>query len=285
MPSPIHRFAALTCLASVLLLTSCGSDSRADSSFARQAASYLTPGQDNSRLQGSTAAPAQDVEPVAAVTAPAGPLRLHPRPEVHCDQAKCVALTFDDGPGRYTETLLDSLAAADVPATFYLLGQNAGKYPHALRRMVLEGHQLGSHTQDHASLTTLSRSQITHEIDEAASIIKDVSGVYPGTVRPPYGAHNAEVDSLIDAPLVLWDVDTLDWQHRDSAKVASIAMSQVRDGSIILMHDIHQSTVKAVPELIKQLKAKGYTPVTVDELFDGQEFNSSTAYSRRNQIR
>jgi peptidoglycan/xylan/chitin deacetylase (PgdA/CDA1 family) len=104
-------------------------------------------------------------------------------------------------------------------------------------------------------------------------------------VRPPYGAHNTQVDALIDAPLVLWDVDTLDWKHRDPAKVASIAMQEVRDGSIILMHDIHESTVKAVPELVKQLKRQGYTPVTVDELFDGQDFNSSTAYTSRNQIR
>lgn len=285
MPSLSRRFAVLPALASALLLASCAAQAPAEDGFAKQAAQKLLPGQQSPRISGSTGVLAQAAPNVPAVVAPAGPLRLHPRPEVDCDQAKCVALTFDDGPGRHTERLLDHLAAADTPATFYMLGQNAQKYPQTLRRMVVEGHQLGSHTHDHKALTSLSSSQITHEIDTAAAIIKDLSGIYPNTVRPPYGAHNTQVDALIDAPLVLWDVDTLDWKHRDPAKVASIAMQEVRDGSIILMHDIHESTVKAVPELVKQLKRQGYTPVTVDELFDGQDFNSSTAYTSRNQIR
>ncbi|MGN0126900.1 polysaccharide deacetylase family protein [Glutamicibacter soli] len=285
MPPRSRRLAVLPVVASALLLASCTSQVQAEDGFAKQAVTMLLPGQESPRLSGSTGVLAQAAPQIPAVVAPAGPMRLHPRPEVDCDQSKCVALTFDDGPGRHTERLLDHLAAADVPATFYLLGQNAQKYPETLHRMVIEGHQLGSHTHDHKALTALSSSQITHEIDTAAAIIKDLTGVHPGTVRPPYGAHNAQVDALIDAPLVLWDVDTLDWQHRDPAKVASIAMEEVRDGSIILMHDIHESTVKAVPELIKRLKQQGYTPVTINELFDGQEFNSSTAYASRNQIR
>lgn len=274
MPSANRRFVALIFVAFAFLLSGCISPAQAHLSDVQASADLGLPNAVDvaeRKLQPS----------VPTVIAPAGYLKLREVPDSKCDRHKCVALTFDDGPGRYTEQLLNILAAEKVPATFYLLGSNVKSYPQVLNRMVAEGHQLGNHTTSHPSLTALSRAQITQEIDGAAKAIHEVSGVEPTTIRPPYGAHNAAVDSVLKTPIILWDVDTLDWQHRNADKTVSIAMQQARDGSIILMHDIHESSVKAVPELIKQLKAKGFTLITVDELFDGQNFEKSKAYVHR----
>lgn len=191
---------------------------------------------------------------------------------------KCVALTFDDGPGEYTGRLLDELQEAGTPATFFLVGQNIAKYPKVVKRMAEAGHQLGSHTWDHADITTLTREKIEHELNWTSAAIEKAAGSKPSVFRPPYGAHGAVYDRLVPYPLVLWDVDTLDWKHHDPKKTVSTAMEEVRPGSIILMHDIHESSIKAVPELVSKLKAEGYTPVTVDQLFDG-DLENSVAYS------
>ncbi len=228
----------------------------------------------------SVAVPVHE-QKVQAVVAPAVPFILRPQPAVDCAKEKCVALTFDDGPGRYTERLLDQLKKENARATFYLLGQNAPLYPQTLRRMVSEGHQLGNHTFDHKSLTALSKAQVSEEVNASAQKIKDIAGFAPDTMRPPYGARNPEVDSLINVPMVLWDVDTLDWKHHDPKQTVKIALDEVSDGSIILMHDIHESSVKAVPQLISKLKHKGYKLVTVNELFSDQDFVGSKTYARR----
>lgn len=209
-------------------------------------------------------APAPDAQPTASATSE----------QVDCTVARCVALTFDDGPGQYTGRLLDELEAADAPATFFLVGKNIAKYPETVKRMDAEGHQLGSHTWDHADLTSLTREQIEHELGWTSDAVEKAAGKKPTVFRPPYGSHGAVYDRLVPYPLVLWDVDTLDWKHHDPKKTVRIAMDEVQPGSIILMHDIHESSVKAVPDLAKKLKAAGYTPVTVDQLFNGQLENS-----------
>ncbi|MFD1375059.1 polysaccharide deacetylase family protein [Micrococcus antarcticus] len=213
-------------------------------------------------------APAPDAQPTGSAASE----------QVDCAVARCVALTFDDGPSQYTGRLLDELKAAEAPATFFLVGKNIAKYPDAVKRMAAEGHQLGSHTWDHAHLTTLTREQIQHELGWTSEAVEKASGHEPTVFRPPYGNHGAVYDRLVPYPLVLWDVDTLDWKHHDPEKTVRIAMDEVHPGSIILMHDIHESSVKALPDLVEKLKAEGYTPVTVDQLFNGQ-LENSTAYA------
>ncbi|MFJ2621292.1 polysaccharide deacetylase family protein [Glutamicibacter sp. NPDC087344] len=219
---------------------------------------------------GSTQAPSE-AENAQAEESPA---------PVDCTVSKCVALTFDDGPGEYTERLLDELAEAKAPATFFMVGNNVGKYPQTLQRMVAEGHELGSHTWDHADITTLTKEQIEHEVQWTEEAIEKASGEKPDVLRPPYGSHGVVYDRLIPYPLVLWDVDTLDWQHHDPVKTVKIAMDEVKPGSIILMHDIHESSVEAVPNLVKKLTEDGYTLVTVKQLFAGSEFVPGAAYER-----
>ena len=283
MPSRSRLTAALSFSVCALLLAGCSTVLEPTSNVAKQSLNQWLPAQPAQRTVdtqnvavGTTAS-----KTVPNVVAPNGPLPLFQHPDVDCNKEKCVALTFDDGPGRYTERLLNQLKEANVPATFYLLGQNAPIYPKTVQRMVREGHQLGNHTLSHKSLTTLSKTQVSHEVQDSAKKIKKVAGTAPDTMRPPYGARNKDVDSRIDVPLVLWDVDTLDWQHRDPKKTVKIAMNEVSDGSIILMHDIHESSVKAVPNLIKKLKKKGYKLVTVNELFADKKFEGSKTYARR----
>ncbi|MGR6901060.1 polysaccharide deacetylase family protein [Glutamicibacter sp. BSL13] len=200
--------------------------------------------------------------------------------QVDCREAKCVALTFDDGPGASTGYLLDSLKKEGVPATFFVVGPNAQARPQLLQRMQAEGHQIGNHTFSHRSLPALASSEVAKELLRTDEAISSATGYSSTLVRPPYGAHNKDVDRIVTSPLILWDVDTLDWKHRNTNKTISTAMDEVRPGSIILMHDIHASTVAAVPGLIRQLKDKGYTPVRVDQLFAHSKLSAGKAYYR-----
>lgn len=282
MPLRSRVNAVISVLCCVLFLTSCGSPITQQASRAGQAVAGFFAKTSSARSEGSMqVARAADYRVVPTVQAPSTAMVLKPQPRVDCEKTKCVALTFDDGPGKYTASLLDMLAKENVPATFYLLGQNVANFPGAVNRMAYEGHQLGNHTFDHQSLTGLSAQEIKNEVSATESAIRKASGLTPDTLRPPYGAHNSAVDQLVDTPIVLWDVDTLDWQHHDSKKTVDIAMEQARPGSIILMHDIHDSSVKAVPELVKRLKHENFTLVTVNELFKGTDFGGKTAYTRR----
>lgn len=216
--------------------------------------------------------------PVATPSVTAPP--ASPTTQINCAKLKCVALTFDDGPGQYTAHLLDTLKAHEVHATFFMLGQNALAYPDLVRRAAAEGNQIGDHTFDHKQLTNLSSSEQTSEIVRAADAIEDASGVRPTTLRPPYGAFNKTTRQVAGMPLVLWDVDTLDWQTHSAAKTTQHALNDSRSGSIILMHDIHASTVEAIPGIITGLRKLGFTLVTVDELLGSPR--SGQPYFRRN---
>lgn len=219
----------------------------------------------------STPAEQTDLDP-ASVDSPATP--------VNCQQVACVALTFDDGPSEYTDELLDELAQVQAPATFFVLGRNVSKYPKTLERMVSDGHQIGSHSYAHQDITTLTREGIEHEVDWTIEAIQEAAGVTPTVFRPPYGAQGAVYNRLIPAPLVLWDVDTLDWSHHDPAQTIAITLDEAQPGSVILLHDIHQTSVAAVPELVQKLRDQGYTLVTIDELFANTDFKAGAVYSK-----
>ncbi|WP_181149700.1 polysaccharide deacetylase family protein [Arthrobacter sp. MYb227] len=199
---------------------------------------------------------------------------------VDCSKAKCVALTFDDGPGPKTGKLLDDLKKANAPATFFVVGPNAKNRPEILKRMIAEGHEVGNHTWNHRSLPSLNSAKIRSEIDRTNEAIAAAIGEPASLLRPPYGAHDSITDRLAQAPVILWDVDTLDWKYRNADKVVAETISQTRPGSIVLMHDIHASTVAAVPRILSQLKAKGYTFVTVSELLGKENLKSGETYSR-----
>lgn len=177
-----------------------------------------------------------------------------------------VALTFDDGPNKYTEQLLDALKEYNCSATFFVLGSMVEKFPIALQRMVLEGHEIGNHTMDHRQLTKLTEKEIIKEVEDTQHAIESIVHVYPTLVRPPYGSKNETVSRILDYNLILWDLDTRDWASKDTQKIIEVTLNNVRDKDIILMHDIYPTSVQAAIELIPLLQERGYQLVTVSEL-------------------
>ena len=222
-------------------------------------------------------APATPVTP--APVPPATPaVAPPPAAAVDCTKLKCVALTFDDGPGSLTGTLLDRLEAAGVVATFFVLGQNVRIHPDLVTRMVRSGMVVANHTWDHRDMKRLSLSEARSEVDRTSAEIARVTGVSTTLLRPPYGSMSPQTATLGQA-IILWDVDTEDWKNRDASITTSRALATVRPGSIILMHDIHASTIEAVPAIIAGLKARGFTLVTVPQLLGNPQ--PGKVYARR----
>ena len=222
-------------------------------------------------------APATPVTP--APVPPATPaVAPPPAAAVDCTKLKCVALTFDDGPGSLTGTLLDRLEAAGVVATFFVLGQNVRIHPDLVTRMVRSGMVVANHTWDHRDMKRLSLSEARSEVDRTSAEIARVTGVSTTLLRPPYGSMSPQTATLGQA-IILWDVDTEDWKNRDASITTTRALATVRPGSIILMHDIHASTIEAVPAIIAGLKARGFTLVTVPQLLGNPQ--PGKVYARR----
>ena len=182
---------------------------------------------------------------------------------------KVIALTFDDGPGPYTAHLLDVLDQYGAKATFFLIGSKVSSQANVVRNIQARGHQLGNHSWSHPELPKLPVDQIAGEIDRTNDAIKQATGVTPAILRPPYGAVNGAVLEqlrLRGMSSILWSVDTRDWADRNSDIVCSRAVAGARPGAVILMHDIHQTSVSAVPCILSALKQQGYSFVTVQGL-------------------
>ncbi|WP_415950671.1 polysaccharide deacetylase family protein [Streptomyces sp. KLOTTS4A1] len=189
---------------------------------------------------------------------------------VDCREAKCIALTFDAGPGKDTPELLDTLKHEKVPATFFLLGKNhVKKHPEVVRRLAAEGHEVANHTWTHGILTDLSTDEIRAELDRTQQAIKDITGKEPTLMRPPQGRTDDKVSKVCEElglSQVLWSVTAKDYATTDSDLIEKRVLDQAGRDGIILLHDIYDGTVPAVPGIIKALKAQGYTFVTVPQL-------------------
>lgn len=180
---------------------------------------------------------------------------------------KAVALTFDDGPGEYTDQLVNELNKRNAKATFFIVGSCVEKYPDVLPKMVESGHQLGNHTFNHTDITTLSAKEMNDQIQKTDEAIFKACGQYSTAFRPPYGSYNDNTNKAIsDKVITLWSVDTVDWKLKDGASVKEAIVSQCKDGDIILMHDIHQTTVEGAIMAIDELSKRGFVFVTVNDL-------------------
>jgi peptidoglycan/xylan/chitin deacetylase (PgdA/CDA1 family) len=202
-------------------------------------------------------------------------------PRVDCSRRKCIALTFDDGPGPYTGRLLDILAARRVRATFFVLGSQATSQPNLVRRIHQAGHEIGNHSYSHLDLTELSAGEVRTELNKTQQAIHGALGWRPRLLRPPYGSTDdrvLQVAKQMKLPQIFWTVDTLDWQIRESGPVAARATSKAGRGGIILMHDTRPTTVEAVPSIVDRLRRQGFELVTVPELNAGQPFLAGGRY-------
>jgi len=200
------------------------------------------------------------------------------------DPAKpMVAVTFDDGPKpATTNRILDTLEFYNACATFFVLGSLAEGNAGVLLKMKELGCQIGNHTYDHPQLTKLSSQKISSQLGRTSEIIANITGANPTAIRPPYGAYNKTVSSVAGAPLILWSIDTLDWKSRNANSVIDAVMSKVKDGDIILMHDIYNSTATAAETIIPALIQRGFQLVTVDELayYKNKPMSPGSAYSQ-----
>lgn len=179
---------------------------------------------------------------------------------------KAIALTFDDGPSSFTNRLLDCLEQNNAKATFFMVGTEIVSFPDEVKRMKELGCELGNHTYDHTELTTLSADEISSEIARVDEQLVNLTGQGASVVRPPYGSVNDTVKSAIGTPMILWSIDTLDWKTLDVESTVEEVMNNVKDGSVILMHDIYSTSVDAAEILIPQLIEDGYQLVTIHEL-------------------
>ena len=177
-----------------------------------------------------------------------------------------IAITFDDGPSKFTMQLLQQLEVYDARATFFMVGTNVPNYPDTVKKMKEIGCELGNHTANHARLTELDAAGIQYQISVTNQAIQNIVGESATLVRPPYGAVNEVVQSVAGLPLAMWSVDTLDWELKNVELIKEYVLNTAKDGEIILLHDIHETTIQAMLQAIPELVNRGYQLVTVSEM-------------------
>lgn len=186
---------------------------------------------------------------------------------------KVAMLTFDDGPTKdVTPQILDVLKREKIRAIFFVTGYSVENAPEVLKRIHDEGHIIAVHTMTHPDLATLSQAEQRKEIEPLVVKIKELTGITPTYIRPPFGSYNKDLLALcqeLGLTVTTWSNGSLDWDgldsngHKEPQKVVDSVLEQLTPGSNILMHDTHQHTADAVPLLIKALRDKGYQFVTL----------------------
>lgn len=183
---------------------------------------------------------------------------------------KMIAITFDDGPGRYTKDILKTLTKYDANATFFVLGNKVEVYDETAREIVKQGSEIGNHSYNHKWLIKLKSDDFMDQVNQTQSIVKRITGITPKVLRPTYGSVNDTIRKNTNLDIVLWNVDTLDWKIKDPKQIANRVIGKVEDGDIVLMHDTHKRTVEALKIILPELKREGFQFVTVSELKEAQ---------------
>lgn len=192
---------------------------------------------------------------------------------------KRIALTFDDGPHAiFTEIILDALRERGAKATFFVLGDRIHANPSVIQRIAAEGHEIGNHSWNHADLTRLNTHEIANQIELTQQAVHAWTGLMPRVVRPPYGAIDDNVRASVPLPLVSWSVDPRDWENDEPDQVIEHVLSKAREGDIVLLHDMYETTARLVGKLVDGLLADGYELVTVSELLDFKTFDIAAAH-------
>ena len=187
--------------------------------------------------------------------------------EIETGPDKLVALTFDDGPRlSTTRRLLEGLELREANATFFLVGERIEGCEDLIGEMAEAGHQVGVHTFDHVMVTDLSREDFDLQVGKTRALLTDILGEGEFWLRPPYGIVDESVECWADGPLILWSVDPEDWKDHNAARIAAAVTEQVKDGDIILLHDIYHSSVDAAVQIVDELLRRGFCFVTVEDL-------------------
>ena len=184
---------------------------------------------------------------------------------------KYVAITFDDGPSIYTKNILETLKKHNVNATFFVLGNKVETYQDLLKQSLKDGNVIGNHSYNHKWLIKLNEEDIKKQINKTNEEIQKYTGYVPTLLRPTYGSVNQTIKYIPNMDIVLWTVDTMDWKYKSVNKIISRATSHLKDGDIILMHDIYKRTANALDKIITEIKKQGFEIVTVLELREIQK--------------
>ena len=177
-----------------------------------------------------------------------------------------VAITYDDGPSAVTDRILDILEQNGAKATFFQIGNQVESYPNTEKRIAALGCELANHTWEHKWLSSLDVDGINYQLDHTNEVVEAVAASRPKLMRPPGGFYNETVQAEADMPMIYWSIDTEDWKTRDAGKTISAVLDHVKDGDIILMHDLYEQTAEASETIIPELIKRGYQLVTVSEL-------------------
>ncbi len=179
---------------------------------------------------------------------------------------KMVALTYDDGPSIYTPRILKTLKENNSVATFFVVGNRVPMYSDTVKKAYGMGCEIGNHTYEHKILTRADAAGIRNQVSWTNVAVKKITGTAPIVMRPPGGAVNNMVKSQTGMPMILWSIDTLDWRTRNAASTKTAVLDHVKDGDIVLMHDLYEATANASTTIIPTLVERGYQLVTVSEL-------------------
>lgn len=194
--------------------------------------------------------------------------------------AKLVAFTFDDGPSKYTLDIVNILEEYNASATFFEVGYNIKAHPEITKEVSDRGFEVANHTTDHSKLTKLTEAKYLSKINDNNALFKELTGKDMPYLRPPYGSYNDKIKANAGVPIVTWSLDTRDWESRNKDKVIEMVINNIKEGDIILFHDLYESTRDAVKELMPLLKEQGYQAVSVGELFKskGITLEAGTSY-------
>jgi peptidoglycan/xylan/chitin deacetylase (PgdA/CDA1 family) len=202
--------------------------------------------------------------------------------DVDCSKLKCIALTFDDGPSNYTNQVLDALQRYHAHASFFVIGQNIDKHRDVLKRASDTGNTIGNHSWGHPTLSYLTPARINDELTRTNNAIKQVTGKDTSYMRPPNGAINHTVYTVLaerKMTAIMWSVDTRDWADRNTDIVYNRVIAGAKPGAIIILHDIHQTSVAAVPRILETLTKQGYVFVSIEQLFGPNGSPGKSIYS------
>lgn len=223
-----------------------------------------------------------DPEGIAAVIAalPTINPEVIPTPQPK-PRSKAVALTFDDGPSTVnTPKVLKLLKKYNAHATFFILGTRTSAGEEVLKQEVAQGCEIGNHSWDHTNLAGLSMKKVNKQYNKTAKLVKKLIGYDITMLRPPYGAISQKMRNKLKHPMILWNTDTLDWKYKNTKKIMKQLKKNVKDGDIILMHDIHPTTAEALKKVLPWLVKNDYDILTVSELAarKGAKLTNGKAY-------
>lgn len=191
---------------------------------------------------------------------------LKPVSKIIDSNQKVVALTFDDGPSKYTKEILKILQDNEACATFFVIGNKVEAYKDTMQLMVQNGNEIGNHSYNHKWLTKLNDEELKEQIDKTQEVINSVTGYTPTIIRPTYGSISKNLRKELPLDVIMWTVDTSDWKYKSVEQIFKEATKKTKDLDVILMHDTHERTVKALNKIIPELKKQGFQFVTVSEL-------------------